>query len=95
MKIRNALTKYLDQKASGLIKTINYMKGKDKFSTEEANELRMLIRQRCNADRSQQKSIRAKMRRIGFYGGDDFGIKDMTIEKFETLIRMGQIVIED
>ena len=69
------------------------MKGKNKFSTEEANELRMLIRQRCNADRSQQKSIRAKMRRIGFYGGDDFGITDMTIEKFENLIRTGQIFI--
>ena len=71
------------------------MKGKNKFSTEEANELRMLIRQRCNADRSQQKSIRAKMRRLSFYGGDDFGIVDMTIEKFDNLIRTGQIIIED
>lgn len=71
------------------------MKGKNKFSTEEANELRILIRKRCNAESSQQKRIRDKMRRIGFYGEKDFGIKDMTIEKFETLIRIGQIVIED
>lgn len=71
------------------------MKGKNKFSTEEANELRTLIRLRCNADRSQQKSIRAKMRRIGFYGGDDFGIIDMTVEKFDELIRTKRIIIED
>ena len=71
------------------------MKGKNKFSPEEVNELRMLIRQRCNADRSQQKSIRAKMRRIGFYGGDDFGIIDMTVEKFDELIRTKRIIIED
>ena len=71
------------------------MKGKNKFSTEEANELRMLIRQRCNADRTQQKSIRAKMRRIGFYGGDDFGINDMTVEKFDDFIRTKRIIIED
>lgn len=71
------------------------MKGKNTFSTEEANELRMLIRQRCNADRSQQKSIRAKMRRIGFYGGDDFGIIDMTVDKFDELIRTKRIMIND
>ena len=71
------------------------MKGKNKFSNEEANELRMLIRQRCNADRSQQKSIRAKMRRIGFYGGDDFGIIDMTVDKFDELIRTKRIMIND
>ena len=28
-----------------------------------------------------------------FYGGDDFGIKDLTIEKFEELIKKGDIVI--
>lgn len=71
------------------------MKGKNKFSTEEANELRMLIRQRCNTESSKQKSIRDKMRKIRFYGRDDFGIVDMTIEKFDNLIRTGQIIIED
>ena len=71
------------------------MKGKNKFSTEEENELRMLIRQRCNADRSQQKSNRDKMRKIRFSGRDDFGIVDMTIVKFDNLIRTGQIIIED
>ncbi len=35
------------------------------------------------------------MRRIGFFGGDDFGIKDMTIEKFDELIRTKRIIIDD
>lgn len=54
------------------------MKGKNKFTKAES---------------SKQKSIRAKMRKLGFYGGDDFGIKDLTIEKFEELIKKGDIVI--
>ena len=35
------------------------------------------------------------MRKLGFYGGDDFGIKDMTIEKFEKLIEDEKIKIKD
>ena len=35
------------------------------------------------------------MRRIGFCGGDDYGIVDMTVEKFDDLIRTKQIIIEE
>ena len=35
------------------------------------------------------------MRAIGFYGRDNFGIVDMTIEKFEDLIENNQITIID
>jgi len=71
------------------------MKGTNKFTTEQVNELRLLIRQRCRAERADQKSIRNKMRKIGFYGLDDFGITDMTVEKFDALIKSGQIIIQD
>lgn len=53
-----------------------------------------LILQRCNADKSQQKNIRSKMRNLGFYGSD-YGVKDMTIEKFHGLIESGQIKVLD
>lgn len=68
------------------------MKGKDKFTEAEISKLKMLIQKRCNTPSNQQKAVRDKMRAIGFYGSD-FGIKDMTIEKFEGLIRDGHIKI--
>ena len=71
------------------------MKGKNVFTQNEINEIVALIRQRCSADRGKQKQIRAKMRRIGFYGQDDFGISDMTEEKFYRLIESEKIIISD
>lgn len=69
------------------------MKGKDTFTSTEISELRSLIKLRVNADRSRQKSIRAKMRKIGFYGSDDFGIIDLQPSDFERLINSGRIKI--
>ncbi len=69
------------------------MKGKDIFTPKEVDELISLIRRRCNADRDAQKTIRNRMRQIGFYGGDDFGITDMTVEKFNGLISRGFIKV--
>lgn len=63
------------------------------FTKNEIKRLRELIMQRCNADSSKQKSIRSKMREIGFYGEKQFGIKDMTIQKFNQLIDSGAIQI--
>ena len=71
------------------------MKGKNEFTQSEINEIVDLIRQRCSADREEQKQIRADMRRIGFYGRDDFGIFDMTEEKFYRLIESKKIIIKD
>lgn len=48
------------------------MKGKNSFSKREIELIESLIRQRCNADKSQQKVIRSKMRSLGFYGSDHF-----------------------
>ena len=70
------------------------MKGKSVFSKREVGLIESLIQQRCNADKSQQKKIRSKMRSLGFYGSD-YGINDMTIEKFRGLIESGQIKLSD
>lgn len=73
---------------------LNPMKGKNVFSISEYHQLISLIKERVNTiDRNDQKRIRDKMRKIGFYGGDDFGVIDMNVEKFENLIRTGQIKI--
>ena len=69
------------------------MKGKNVFTQSEISQLESLIRQRCAASPNEQKGIRAKMRKLGFYGGDDFGVKDMTIEKFRKLIEDGDIKV--
>ena len=71
------------------------MKGKSVFTKREVEQIVSLIRQRCSAGRNEQKQIRAKMRRIGFYGQDDFGIFDMTEEKFFRLIESGRIEVSD
>ncbi len=67
------------------------MKGKNVFTKQEIEELRELIRQRVKADRNAQKRIRDKMRKIGFYGGDDFGIIDMTESDLDMLLESGRI----
>lgn len=69
------------------------MKGKSIFTRREADEIRALIRERNNADASKQKGIRAKMRKLGFYGKDDWGIVDCKPDDFEKLIRSGLIKI--
>lgn len=71
------------------------MKGTNVFTKSEINELRELIRKRVKADSSKQKRIRDKMRAIGFYGRDDFGIVDMTVEKFDKLIADERIIVKD
>ena len=70
------------------------MKGKSIFNKREVELIESLILQRCNAGKSQQKNIRSKMRNLGFYGSD-YGVKDMTIEKFHGLIKSGQIKVLD
>ena len=69
------------------------MKGKNIFTKQEFEELKSLIRQRLNADKSNQKQIRNKMRAIGFFGRDDFGIVDCHISDLESLVRSGIIKV--
>ena len=69
------------------------LKGKIIFNQEEIDELRELIRKRIRADRSGQKKIRDRMRKIGFYGSHDFGITDLQPRDLESLIESGRIKV--
>ena len=69
------------------------MKGKKVFNANEIDLLKSLIRQRNNADKAKQKSIRDQMRNLGFYGRDDWGINDCHVSDLENLIASGQIKV--
>lgn len=69
------------------------MKGKREFTESEIVRLRELIRKRVHATREQQEQIRDEMRRIGFYGQDDWGIRNCQLEDLDGLIRSGQITV--
>ena len=71
------------------------MKGKNIFTKAEINALRNLINQRIFAGRVKQKSLRAKMRKIGFYGQDDYGIFDLKPYHLDRLINSGRIIVSD
>ena len=62
------------------------MKGKDKFTSAEILELRELIAERQNASRNYQKQLRNRMRKIGFFGRDDWGIIDCTLETLSKIL---------
>lgn len=75
------------------------MKGKDHFTKHEIATLRRLIRIRVelsqqNASKNEQKKVRDRMRSIGFYGGDDWGIFDCQESDLDRLIDSGQIKVE-
>jgi hypothetical protein len=70
--------------------------GRLRFTRSEIDELRALLSELRRAEPTRQKTIRAKMRRIGFYitdvshDGDGFTLSD-----FDALIRRGTITIGD
>lgn len=69
------------------------MKGKREFTESEIARLRELIKERVQAPKGKQAQIRNKMRRIGFYGQDDWGIQDCQLADLDGLIRSGQITV--
>jgi hypothetical protein len=71
------------------------MKGKAKFTSAEIAALEFLIRLRIKTPSSGQKTIRDKMRKIGFYGKDDWGITDMQVSDLNRLITSGRIKVVD
>ena len=70
------------------------MKGRDTFTMAEIKELYQLFLQKDNADYNEQKSIRRKIRKRGFYISD-FAKKDMNSTDFEILCNNGKITIID
>ena len=71
------------------------MKGKDRFTSAEIVELRELIAKRQNATKDRQSQLRSRMRRVKFYGRDDWGIINFKLEDLDKLIETGRIKIID
>lgn len=69
------------------------MKGKKEFTDFEANQIRKLINQKLYSSKIEQKSIRDKIRILGFYFSDFSSKKGYTVQDFEILIRNGEIKI--
>jgi hypothetical protein len=70
------------------------MKGKSQFKPTEIKAIQQLIMQKLNASTTEQKSIRAKIRRLGFYASD-FGLRGgYTVFDFNNAIK-GKIVINN
>jgi len=66
------------------------MKGRDSFTAGEAQEIRRLLREKEEASHDEQKRIRRRIRRIGFYLSN-WGAS--TLEDFDRLISQGQVRI--
>ena len=71
------------------------MKGKKEFTKAEIEQLLQLIKERKQTLSSKQKSIRDKMRKLGFYGRDDWGITDCTESDLMQLINNRKITVKD
>lgn len=70
------------------------LKGKTIFTQAEIKRLKELILHRtATKSKSEQKKLRDKMRRIGFYGRDDFGIIDCRVTDLDRLISEGKITV--
>ena len=70
--------------------------GRLNFKHAEQDEIRRLLRELRRADRDRQKTIRAKIRRIGFNISDVSHDADgFTESDFDELVRRGTITIED
>lgn len=69
------------------------LKGKDEFTADTINKLEELIKLRIKTPSSGQKSIRQEMRNLGFYGQDDWGITDLQVSDFHSLIKSGRIKV--
>jgi len=67
------------------------MKSNPLFTKAEADEIVMLIKQKLKADSAKQKSIRDKIRKLGFYASD-YGFCDgYTVEQFLSVAKIGGI----
>ncbi len=69
---------------------------KKKYTKQEAAQIRTLLREKARATREEQKGIRAKLRRLGFYITDfDQSFSGFTASDFEGLIKSGIIIIDN
>lgn len=71
----------------------NGHKRKDSFTESEIEQLFDLIHQRITSPSDKQKRIREKIRKLGFWGRDDWGIYDLHAKDIALLIQDGRIKI--
>lgn len=65
------------------------MKGRNQFTKEEAREIERLIELKLQSGTTEQKSIRAKIRKLGFYASD-FGLRGgYTVADFRIIVTIG------
>ena len=70
------------------------MKGKSTFTKTESDVIEKLINDKLNSNSDKQKSIRNKIRKIGFYYSDFSASKHgYTVKDYKDLINTGQVVI--
>ena len=61
------------------------MKGKNRFTNNEINQLKILIEQKVISSKYEQKKIRDKIRKIGFYFTDFSNEKGYTVNDLEDI----------
>lgn len=64
------------------------MKSNSSFTREEVDEIIRLIKEKLKSDSSRQKSIRAKIRRLGFYASDYGFTNGYTVEQFLSVAKI-------
>jgi ACT domain-containing protein len=70
------------------------MKGKKEFTSTEFEEIKKLVRKKVNASSEDQKTIRDRIRKIGFYYSDFSKEKDgYTLFDLEILVKNRKITI--
>lgn len=68
------------------------MKGRDTFTSDEVVAIRKLLREKAKADGAGQKSVRSKLRKLGFYISDfAFGEAGFEVADFDRLVANGTI----
>lgn len=70
------------------------MKGRKSFSVEEAAEIKRLLREKVRADRNEQKRIRGRIRKIGFYISDhETDQHGFSEADFDHLVAIGAVTV--
>ena len=70
-------------------------RSRTKFTSAEAVEIRGLLAEARRAERSDQKRLRDRLRRIGFYITDfDLSFRGFGPEAFDRLIAQGSVEID-
>ena len=71
------------------------MKGRKVFTADEVAQIKQLLREKARADATTQKTIRGKIRKLGFYI-EDFALdwSGFRAVDFQRLIDNGEITVE-